>query len=398
MALDKITIDKTRAAAHYKQRNEYARIAAKLVYQRFTKVLPSTTLEEHYISQLENQVIRDFGQDGGGVDFSELVFTENVFFNHFHKWGTRISEAKFTDMAQSGILGADGIKAMGESVRQATAKAAYLPQQLTTGVLRAGTGTKLSTSNGNSYSLKCYDGLSLFNVAHPVNFKKTKLGTYTNLFSGAPSGTNPGFLPLGGPFAKNSSTGEWEYNASADVSIEDGWNNLWVAIAYLSTMKMPDGETPRYLTPTTITCSKQLLKNIDRILDAKNIAVHAGSGSAGGGSMDIEGSIKRLGFKEPTVLDELSAPKDEALNGTAKIERYDWFLNCEDDNNASEIGSINIGLRMPWNVKIFSDGTGGGEAQRELAIEDAVEAIGKMRLFVGVGEPQYLYKVQAPRA
>jgi hypothetical protein len=396
MALDKITIDKTRAAAHWKQRNEYARVASNLVYQRFTKILPSTTTEEHFISQLESQVIRDFGPDGGGVDFSELVFTENVFYNHFHKWGTRISEAKFTDMAQSGILGADGIKAMSEAVKQATQKAAYLPQALTTGVLRAGTGTTLSTSNGNSYSLKCYDGLSLFNDAHPVNFKHTNYGTYANYFHGAPSATNPGFLPLGGPFVLSG--GQWIYSAGADVSIEDGWNNLWLTIAWLATMKMPDGETPRYLSPTTISCSKQLQKNVDRILDAKNIAVHAGSGSAGGGSMDIEGSIKRLGFKEPTILHELSAPKSEALNGTVPIERYDWFLNCEDDNNASELGSINLGMRMPWNVKIFSDGTGGGAEQYELAIEDMVAAIGKMRIMLGVGEPQYLFKIEAPRA
>jgi hypothetical protein len=404
--LDSVTINKVRTAAHYKRVQEYARIAKNLKYMRFTKVLESTTLEEHFIHLLEAQLIQDFGQDGGGVNWSDMVLAENIYFNHFHKWGIKMSEAKFMDLQGSGII--PGINLMSEAVKQSTQLAAYLPQKLTVGTLRQGENTKLvvdgisGDGEAEAYPIKCYDGLSLFNTAHPLNFKKVDLGTFSNILSGAPSGVNPGFLPLGGPFKKNSSTGEWEYDktGASEVSVEDAWNNLWLAVAYISTIRMPDGKTPRFLEPSTIINSKMLAKNVGLLLDAKTIAVHAGSGSSGGGSMDIAGAIKRLGFNEPCILHELGAAPDLATNSQddTSIEQWDWYLECEEDNQAAEIGAINIGLRMPWNVKIYSDSAGSEGAQLELAVEDAVAAVGKMRLFVGVGQPQFIYKFKAPRS
>jgi len=396
--LEQITLNKIRTACHFKRINTYAKIASNLNYQRFVKVLESDTLEDHFFHLLEAQKLRDWGPDGGGVDLSDLVLAESIFVNHFHKWGIEISEGKFKDTA-SGSNVIQGISLMSEAVSQATAKVARLPQELAVGALRQGTTLVLNTTNGNSYPLKCFDGQALFSTAHPFNYKATGLGTYSNYHKGKATSTDCGFLPLGGPFAKDGS-GYWQYSATAEVSIEDGWNNLWLAIAQKATMLMADGETPRYMDPTTIVCSKRMQKYVDRILDAKVIAAHAGSGSTGGGSMDIEGSIKRLGFKGPVVLQELDSAKDLATftGGTVAVEPWDWFLECEDDNSASELGAVNIGMREPWQVQIYGDATGSGSPQYELAKKDAVAAIGQTRLFVGIGEPSFIDKFEAPRA
>jgi hypothetical protein len=390
--LDAVTLNKVRSAAQLKLTREYTRIASNLVYQRIAKILPSTTLEEHFIGLLESQIIQDFGKDGGGINWSDSILTESVFVNHFLKWGTKMSEAKFTDVMGSGLI--PGVNLMSEAVRQATGLSAYSPQALTVGALRQGEGTTLLVDGFDgkeAYTIKCYDGLSLFNAAHPYNFKNIGIGTFSNLLTGTGSASVPGFLPLGGPFVWSSD--HWAYSAGAEVSIEDGWTNLWKAIAYIATLRMPDGKRPRYLKPTTLIHSKQLQRNTDRILDAKSIAVKAGSGSTGGGSMDVEGSIKRLGFSDPVILQELDSAPDLAAN-----ESYDWYLLCEEDNAASELGAINVMLREPWRVNIYSDASGGGAPQLELGIEDAVAAIGKMRLGAGVGVPQYIFKFKAPRS
>ena len=393
--LDDITIKHIRTGVQRKRINEYARIAKNLVYQRFVKVLPSDTLENHFVSLLESQVIQDFGQDGGGVNFSDQVMCDSIFINHVHKWGGKWSEFKFKDTDKSGVVGGEGFNLISEATVQSTQKAAYYPQKYAVMVLRNGTSTSMNTDNGNSVKLVCYDSKALFAHDHPYNFQKTSLGTFDNYLLGAPNTTTgyPGFLPLGGPFAKNSGTGTWEYNATADVSLEDAWTNLWKMIEWIATLKMPDGVTPRYLSPSNIVCSKRLQKQVTTLLSAKFIAMKAGSGSTGGGSTDIEGVIRALGFSPPTILQELSAAPDLAAH-----EEYDWYMQCEEDQNASEIGAINIGMNMPWNIKVFSDGSGAGAASLELAIDDSVVAIGKMRFFIGVGQPQFIFKSEAPRS
>ena len=391
--LDDITIKHIRTGVQRKKTNEYARIAQKLVYQRFVKVLPSDTLEQKFVSLLEAQVIEDFGQDGGGVKFSDQVLCENTYVNHVHKWGGKWSEFKFKDTDRSGIVGGEGIQLIGEATVQSTQKAAYYPQKYAVKTLRSGTSTSMNTDNGNAVKLVCYDGKALFAHDHPYNFQKVGLGTFDNYLVGAPVANTgyPGFLPLAGPFAKNAGTGTWEYSASASVSLEDAWDNLWKMVEWVSTLKMPDGVTPRFLSPSNIICSKRLQKAVVTLLSAKFISMK--SGSSGGGSTDIEGSIRALGFSPPTILEELSAAPDLATN-----EAYDWYIQCEEDQNASEIGAINIGMNMPWNIKVFSDGSSGGSASLELAIEDAVVAVGKMRFFIGVGQPQYIFKSEAPRS
>lgn len=200
--------------------SEYTTIAQNLQYQRFTKVLPSTTLTQKYLNLLEGAVIRDYGQDGGAVRFEDQAFGEQSYTNHVFKSGWKESEFKFKDLDSAGNVGGEGIQLLTQWTRQVTARAAYQPQHLVITALRAGTGLVMNTDNGNQIKLVCFDGKPLFAPDHPYNFKRTSLGFFCNLFTGAPgSGTggakNIGFRPIAGPFKKNATTGEWEYDAGS---------------------------------------------------------------------------------------------------------------------------------------------------------------------------------------
>jgi hypothetical protein len=363
--------------------NEYARIAQNLQYQRFTRMLPDSTLKPRFVNLLESAVIKDYGQDGGAVASEEQVIGEQSYVNHVYKSGWEESEFRFHDLDQSGVMGGEGIQLLSQWTRQVSARAAYQPQHLAVLALRNGTATSMATDNGNTIELKTYDGLSLFSKTHPYNFKRvTALGTFSNLLSGAPTTSVPGFLPLSGPFKKNSSTGEWEYSASDEVSAEDAYNNLWEFITYIKTIKMADGITPRYLNPSTIIAGPRLQKMITTITSAQFIS--ASSKGGGGGALDIKGSITSLGLAEPVILNE--------LGGLGTREEYDWYVICEENVQASDLGPINIGVIEPWKVQLFTSAT-----ILSLAISNKVQAVGEMRMFVGVGQPQFIFKTQAPR-
>ena len=387
--LDSTFVANLRQAVHIHEMNEYLQIARNLKYSIFTKHLPSTTLKERYVTLLENAVIRDYGVNGGSVRFEEQVTGEQSFVNHVYKSGWAESEYKFKDLA-NGTIGGEGINLLSQWTKQVTARAAYQPQYLAISALRAGTATSL-TLDGQVHDIVCYDSQPLFSQTHPYNFKRTSLGYFCNYFKGAPASAvanNIGFKPLAGPFAKNAGTGEWEYDASAKVSVEDAWNNLWDTITAIAGVKMADGLTPRYLKPTRIVAGTKLRKAITTLLSAQFIAAQASSGT--GGATDIKGTITALGLAEPAFLDELV--------GLGTNEEWDWYLICEENAAASELGVINVGINEPWKVVLYAAESGSAGVNLELAIADEVRAVGKMRAFVGVGLPQFAFKQEAPRS
>lgn len=389
MALEPQIITNLRAIIKPVYVNEYTRIASNLQYQRFTKVLPSTTLRSTYVNLLENAVIKDYGEDGGKVHFEDQVIGQQTYINHAFKTGWECSEFKFTDLDNSGIMGGEGIQLLTQWTKNTSARAAYQPQFLAIEALKNGTSTYM-TLDGQRHNLVCYDGKTLFAADHPYNFKRTGLGTFCNRFignagSGAGGATNVGFKPLAGPFKKHT-TGEWIYDAGSNVSVEDAFNNLWEVITAIAQVKMADGITPRYLAPTSIIAGSKMRKNITTLLNAQFIA--AQSGSTGGGAQEIKGVITQLGLSAPVILPELA--------GQSALKDWDWYLECEENVAAADIGSINIGVREPFSVKFFAAASGSAGVNLELAISNKVAAVGQMRMFVGVGQPQFVYKVEAP--
>jgi hypothetical protein len=380
--LDPTLVHHLRTTINYVVEDEFFAAAANLKYQRFTKILPTDTLVEIKAHRIAGAVYEDFGETGGGVRYEDTVIGSQEFRNHYAKSGYKIPEGEFNDFNGKGIpLAADWAKDVGYA-------GGYWPQRRAIQVLRNGTSTSMITENGNVVKLVCYDGKALFATDHPYNFKRTGLGTFSNLLTNETpmSSTYPGFLPLGGPYKYNAVSGAWEYSASDSVSKEDALANLFKVIAHVKSIKMPDGITPRYLEPTCIIFGPKLQENVLTITTAQFIAA---SSTGGGGSQEIKGVVVKLGLSEPVMLEELA--------GLGTVEEYDWYLTCEPQIARSQFGLICYGNLEPFNVHLYAATSGSEGINLQLAESNMVHLISQGRNFVGPGLPQYGFKIQAPR-
>ena len=377
MALDVQMDLNLRTTVRYIYLREFVRIAQKVQYQRFVNVLPSGSLTENYVHRINGAVLEDFGEQGGGVNFEEPVLGRQSYINHVIKGGLELPEAVFSDLSSSGIVGGEGIQLATEWLQDETANGIYFPQRRMIQVLRAGEGTSLETENNNSIVLNCYDDLPLFSLAHPYNFKSPSIGTFPNLFTGSYNSDTgyPGFAPLAGPFGGTGGTDE--------ITPDEAWDSLWLVIAFIRTIKQADGVTPRFLEPTTIIHGPRLTKNVSLITDAKFFGLKVSGGA--GAPADVQGTQTRLGLKAPIEFQELGGLGDED---------FDWYIVCEEQAKASQVGAIAYGQREPFRINMYSATSGSQGINLELAIEDKVKWIAKGRSFAGVGFPQFIFKVK----
>lgn len=362
--------------------NEYARAAQDLVYLRLAKELRANALEMHFPTLVEDALIEDTGETGGEVQGREQAIGDFIFRQHVHKAFGFWNEFQLSDLSRSGIAGGDGIDLLQRWVANHAALAAYLPQRLVINTLRNGTAASMTTENGNSINLAQtqWDNLPLFSTTHLLNPKVASFGTFSNYFTGTSGGT---WYPLAGPFG----------SGSAQITPAECLFNIFKMCSIVRGMKMSDGITPRRLRPTTVVCGPSCSENVTLALKAEFIAGNAGQYA--GGSADISVLKTVLGMKEPVFLDEL-APTDSSAPEKVKLatnEEYDWYLLCEEANQASDIGCLNIGVSLPWNMKLFTP-----DMMVELAKNNRVECIGQTRLFVGNGPPQFIYKNEGPRS
>jgi len=383
MALDPTLTHNLRTTIEHVVENEFWSIAANLKYQRFTKRMATDTLSQIFTHRVAGAILEDYGETGGGIRYEDAVIASQEFRNHYVKSGFRLPEGEFKDFARKGIQLASE---WGQDVGYA---GAYWPQKRGIQVLRNGTSTYMITENGNLIKLLCYDGLSLFNNAHPYNFKRPSLGVFTNIASNANTvATQPKFLPLGGPFVKNSGTGVWEYNSALGnvdaVSNDDALNNLFLMIAHVQSIRMPDGITPRNLEPTLITHGPKLLNKVLTLTSAEFI-------NSSVGSREIKATITKLGLSDPCNLLELQN------TGTVN-EDWDWYAFCEPQIARSRFGAICYGELEPFQLYMFAATSGSEGVNLKLAEDNEVRWITQGRNLVGPGMPHLVFKSQAPRS
>lgn len=333
--------------------DEYSNAVPNLNYERWTKVRASAAGKHIVYHRLPFATLENKGHQGGSVQYDDqIVFTKDYTIDVI-KGGTKIPESRFAD------LDGQGYDIMAEWVRDITARFAYWPQQEAIRILKAGE------------SLTCFDSVALFGT-HYVNPKATGLGSYKNLLTSSAAGLYPGACPIGGAYGA----------ASAQITLEEAWVNLFKAIAYIRSVTMPDGVTPRYLKPTTILCSPALQQRVLELTQAKFIAMSAGAAASGaGGSGDIEGIINSLGFKPPIVLPELAS--------ATAADNYTYYLVCEEEQQRSQYGSIMYWNREPFQVQMYTRQT-----SVELAESDEIKWVAKGRNTAGVGQPQFIWKVK----
>src|SRR5690606_29195271 len=112
---------------------------------------------------------------------------------------------------------------------------------------------------------------------HQVNPYRPTVGLFHNILTSTASGAYPGACPI-----------------DTSVSLDVAMANLAKIVGYIATVKMPNGEDPRFLRPKAILCGPRLFPRAVQLTNAKFLA------GASGGTSDVEALIKALGYATPT--------------------------------------------------------------------------------------------------
>lgn len=322
---------------------EYARMTQNLWWQNVAKVRPSTGRKEFITWLLSTAMIRDLGESAGNLSYDDLVAVYTEIENKFSGTGLEITKAQLEDTDGGGLdLAAQWSADVG-------AYMAYWPQKQVAHALKNGHTASLYTG---------YDGKALFATDHPVNPKNVALGTFQNIFTASGSGSYPGACPID------------ETNAT---TVETALANLGKIMGYIASIKMPNGEDPKFLRPKYLIVPPRLMPRAVQLTNAKFIAQAAGSG---GGSADVERLINSLGIAQPIVADELAGFESDTT----------FFVVCE-QAAASQLGPIVYLEREAFHMDTY-----GPQTQAELGRRQSFEWQVHGRNAVAAGHPYLIFK------
>lgn len=318
---------------------EYSRLADNLWWTRVTKVKKTMARREVVAWLLSTATIKDQGK-GGNIAFDDIVAQYTEYENKYSGAGLKLTRAQFEDTDGNGVdLSAQWSGDVG-------AYMAYWPQKQTALFMKQ---AHTATFNG-------YDKVPFFSKLHPINPFASQFGLYANLFTGGASGSYPGAVPC-------------DYSVTPDVALQ----NLTKIVSYIATIKMPNGEDPRYLRPDTIFCSPMLFPRMVQLTNAKFLAQVAGSGVA---SADVEALIKALGYATPVQCDEL-----------AGFENDTTFFVAARNIGTSQLGGIVFVEREAYKINYY-----GTVDQAVLSRAEELEWHCKGRNVIGAGHPYLLFK------
>lgn len=330
---------------------EYARLTQNLWWQMITKVRQSASKKDVITWLLSTAMIRD-QQTGGQIAFDDLVATYTEIENKWAGAGLKLRRDQLEDVL-NGIVGGEGLDLAGQWSTDIGAYMAYWPQKQVVHLLKNGHTAALYTG---------YDAKAFFATDHPVNPFKASAGTFANLFTGAASGSYPGALPI-------------DDGVATDVALQ----NMGKLFSYIASIKMPNGEDPRFLRPKGLIVPPRMFPRVVQLTSAKFLAQVAGAGAAQGGSGDVEALIKALGFATPVMADELAGYESDTT----------YFVAAE-QVTSSQLGAVIYNEREPFKINYY-----GVMDQAELNRKDELEWHAKGRNRVSPGHPYLLFKVKA---
>lgn len=247
--------------------NEYQRLTSNLWWTEIAKQGTSESLEERTYWLLDTARIQQTGKGGGNLEFEDIVSQTQVFEHLNAAAGLKVKKEQFEDVDGRGIHYATHWS------RQMGAYASYWPQKMLARAILANPTT--------------YDGVAYFAKDHPLNPFNLAAGYYHNLFTGAASGIYPGALKI-----------------DTSVTIDVALQNLAKIIAYIASIKMPNGEDPRMLRIGKIIHPPALTARVQQLTHAKFIAQVAGSYAA---SSDVEAVIRAYGLGTPVEVPEIQS-------------------------------------------------------------------------------------------
>lgn len=319
---------------------EYERLRANLWWNKVVKTRPSTGLRDIITWLLSTAQIRS--QDSGGnIAFDDLVAQYTTIENKFAGAGLKLQRRQLEDTDGGGIeLSAAWSADIG-------AYMAYWPQKETAYALKNGhDATKFRT----------YDTKAFFATDHPYNPFRPAAGTFTNLFTAA---AGPGPVPI-------------DDAVTADVALV----NLAKAVAYIASIRMPNGDDPRFLRPAFILANPRMMPRVVQLTSAKFLAQAATGGAA---ASDVEMLIKSLGFATPVQVDELAGFESDRT----------WFIVAEQLASA-QLGGLIYTEREAFKINYYGtvDDAVLGRAQ-----ELEWQCIG--RNVISAGHPYLIFKCKA---
>lgn len=323
--------------------NEYARLSQNMYWSRFCKVLPSQTRKQLVNWIISTAKIEDLGKSGGKTVFEDMLATYTTFESRNAGSALQLKRQQLMDLDGNGVdLAAKWAADIG-------AYMAYWPQKQFASALKTG-----HISGNNSY-----DGVPFFSGAHPLSGVTGDLNTFTNLFT---TGLGPGACPI-------------DTSVSADVALA----NLGKAIAYVKSIKMPNAEDPRYLSPTAIIVPPALQQRVVQLTNAKFLS----GGSSG--ANDVEAIVSSYGFTLPVIASELAGFENDST----------YFVACEELSSASQLGAMVYVDREPFAITYYSGRDGGTGMDAFLDRADNLEWHCKGRNVMGYGHPYLMFKVKA---
>lgn len=329
--------------------NEYARLSANLYWSKFMRTLPSQSSKEIFAWLITTAKLEDLEKQGGKMFFEDLVSKYTTFENTYAGAGLKLQRRQIEDLDGNGLQA--GAKWSGDI----GAYMAYWPQKRFMELLKNG--------HTSTYG-QAYDGKNFFAADHLVHPGDSGKGTYCNLFTGSASGVQPGALPI-------------DDSVTVDVAL----TNLSKAIASIKSIKMPNGEDPRFLRPTCIIAPPRMQQRVAQLTNAKFIAQAAASG---GGSGDVEAFVSSLNLVQPVIAEELAGYESDTT----------WFLACE-ELTSSQLGSFVYIDREPFKITYYTGQGGGTGVDAILDRNDELEWHCKGRNGIGYGHPYGMFKVKA---
>ena len=329
---------------------EYQRLLQDMWWQEVATTRPSVTKKERLIWLIETAMIQRIEE--GSVQFEDLMAQDHEYESLFAGAGFKLTKQQMEDVV-NGTPGGEALDLAASWSKQIGFQAAYWPQNQVADAIKAG---------GDADSLT-YDGLPFFHAAHFTNGVNAEEGTYSNIINGTV--LNAAGLDSAAPRIDEAVT--------ADVALK----NLQRCIAYLASIKMPNGRDPRKLKAKAILVPPALSARAQQLTNAKLLAQAAASG---GGGADVEAIIRKWGIGQPIEADELGA----AFGGS---NTSFYIVATADGTNPGALTYVN---REPFNV-IFH----GPMTSAELARMREFQWLTGGRNVVGYGHPYKLFRVDA---
>lgn len=340
--------------------NEFARMvmSENSWWREVARVRPTGKKREILAWLLSTAQIRDQGL-GGNINFDDMMAT-------FQEYDVKnAGEALKLVRDQVEDNDGNGFDFAAEWSAQMGAQMAYWPQKKVASLIMNGAVSTSLSYDGVQYFA---DNLVNGGNGHPVNQFRTSAGKYFNWFHGAASGIYTGALPI-------------DESVTVDVALK----NLQLAMAYIASIKMPNGVDPRFLKPRRILHAPRLTARAQQLTNAKYIAQPAGA--SGGGGADIEAIISNWGFTQPLEAQEFAG----VTLGDGVASDLVWYLVCE-QISTTQLGGLVYVDREPFKITYYTGAGGGTGVDAILDRSRELEWHVQGRNVAGYGHPYVLFR------